>query len=139
MSRSTSRAWWASFGLRDQQEWSFGTFAIILLQMTMQYMAAAVVLPDPATTAEPIDLAEHHDRNRRFFFVFILGALATSLVKDWVLGGSLPETANLKGQLIAALLALVGLVFPGKMVQLAVALLAALGLTFYIGQLFSRL
>lgn len=53
-----TQAWWASFGLRDQAQWSFVGFAVVLLQMILLYMMAAVVLPDVGRD-EAVDLADH--------------------------------------------------------------------------------
>ena len=112
------QAWWASFGLREHDIWSFGTFAVILLQMVMQYMAAAVILPDPATGGEAIDLGDHHERHRKAFFGFIIGTIAASLAKDGMLDGRLPETGNLVGQLLGGALAATGIAFAHPRVQL---------------------
>lgn len=46
------QAWWASFGLRDHDDWSFLAFAVILIQVGLLYMAAAVILPDPPTSSK---------------------------------------------------------------------------------------
>ena len=133
------QAWWASFGLRDHEEWSFGTFAVILLQMVMIYMQAAIVLPDPPSERQPIDLADHFEKHRRAFFAFLLGTIAASLGKDWLLDERLPEARNLFGQLFAAALAAVGILSANKRVQLALAALAGTGLATYIVQLFGQL
>ncbi len=133
------QSWWASFGLRDHDSWGFGTFAVILVQMIMQYMAAAVVLPDPATHSEAIDLADHHEDHRKAFFGFILGAIVASLAKDWMLDGQLPEASNLIGQLIGGVIALVGITVANARVQLGLAIAAAIGLATYIVQLFAQL
>lgn len=133
------QAWWASFGLRDHEDWSFGTFAVILLQMVMIYMQAAIVLPDPPSEREPIDLADHFDEHRRAFFLFLLGTIAASLAKDWLLDGRLPEARNLFGQLVAAAMALIGIGSADRRVQLAIAALAAAGLATYIVLLFAQL
>ena len=133
------QAWWASFGLRDHEQWTFGTFAVILLQMIMVYMQSAIVLPDPPTDQEPIDLADHFEAHRIAFFGFLLGTIAASLAKDLLLDGHLPEARNLLGQAVAAGLALIGLAFAGRRVQLGVAIGAALGLATYIVLLFAEL
>ena len=133
------QAWWASFGLRDHQEWNFGTFAVILLQMIMLYMQSAIVLPDPPTEREPIDLSDHFEQHRRAFFLFLLGTVAASLAKDWLLNERLPEARNLSGQLVGAALAVVGIVVADRRVQLVLAALGAAGLATYIVLLFAEL
>lgn len=133
------QAWWASFGLRDHEEWSFGTFAVILLQMAMLYMQAAIILPDPPSEREPIDLADHFEKHRRAFFAFLIATIAASLAKDWALDGTLPEARNLFGQLFAGGLAIIGILVADRRVQLGLALLAGGGLATYIVLLFARL
>lgn len=133
------QSWWASFGLRDHESWSFGTFAVILIQMIMQYMSAAVVLPDPSTHSETIDLADHHEQHRKAFFGFLIGAVFASLAKDWMLDGRLPEAGNLFGQLFGGCIALVGIAVANARVQLGLAIVAAAGLAVYIVQLFAQL
>ena len=43
-----AQAWWASFDLHEREHWDFVSFAVILLQMVLLYMLAAVALPDVA-------------------------------------------------------------------------------------------
>ena len=40
------QVWWAMFGLRDYQSWTFIAFLIVLAQTATVYMMAAVVLPE---------------------------------------------------------------------------------------------
>ena len=47
------QSWWASFGLREHGEWNFISFAIVLLQMILLYMMAAVIFPDPLESRRP--------------------------------------------------------------------------------------
>lgn len=132
------QAWWASFGLRDHETWNFGTFAVILLQMALLYMQAAVVLPDPPEN-EAIDLADHHDRHRRAFFGFLLAGIVASLLKDLLLDGHLPESRNLMSHGLGAAIAILGLLLPSRRAQLALALIATAGFVNYVLQLFARL
>jgi hypothetical protein len=133
-----TQAWWASFGLRDYQQWSFVAFAVILLQMILLYMMAAVVLPH-VEGSEPVDLGEHFDRHRRAFFGFLVGLLAVSITKDVVLNGALPSPANLLFHLSLALAAVAGALVRSSKAQLLIALFAAAGFAVYIGILFARL
>lgn len=132
------QAWWASFGLRDHETWNFGTFAVILLQMSLLYMQAAVVLPDPPET-EAIDLAEHHERHRRAFFSFLLAAIVASLLKDVLLDGRLPEARNLMSHALGAAIAVLGMLLASRRAQLALALVATAGFINYVVQLFAKL
>jgi hypothetical protein len=85
--------WWSSFGLRDQENWTFGLYGLILLQTALFYLAAGLVLPD--LSPERIDLEADYYRNRGWFFGLLAGAAAASILKDVALEGTLPEPANL--------------------------------------------
>jgi hypothetical protein len=85
--------WWSSFGLRDQEDWTFGLYGLILLQTVLFYLAAGLVLPD--LSPERIDLKADYYRNRRWFFGLLAGAAVASVLKDVALEGELPEGANL--------------------------------------------
>lgn len=136
---SAVQSWWASFGLRDHTSWHFATFAVILVQMGLQYMTAAVVLPDPASHDEAIDLAQHHDKYRKAFFGFVIGVIVASIAKDWFLDGRLPEASNLYGQLFGMGIAGIGIAVANARVQLGLALVATLGFALYIITLFAQL
>ena len=88
-----TQMWWASFGLQDHREWTFGIFGLILLQFALFYLASSLVLPDLAP--ERIDLERDYYRNRGWFFGILAAAAVASLVKDLALEGELPELPNL--------------------------------------------
>jgi len=132
------QAWWASFGLEDYSGWRFDTFLVILTQMALVYMGAAVVLPDVPDGAA-IDLEAHYDAQRRPFFACLLLAVAVSLIKDLMLEGSLPGPANVAFHVFMALMALLGLVLKRRGPQLALALAVGAAFVAYVGLLFARL
>lgn len=88
------QSWWAMFGMREIEHWTFPAFSILLTQMIAQYMLAAIVLPDFFGN-ETIDLREHYWQHTRWFFGLLISLLAVSLVKDLVIGGRLPGGSNL--------------------------------------------
>jgi hypothetical protein len=88
-----TQMWWSSFGLRDHTDWSFGLYALILLQMGLFYLASGLVLPD--LSPEKIDLESDYFRNRGWFFGLLGGAAVVSILKDVALDGELPDTPNL--------------------------------------------
>ena len=59
-----TQSWWASFGLAGVQNWTFAGFGMVLVQTTLLYMLAALVLPD-FPSGEPVDLREHYFREAR--------------------------------------------------------------------------
>jgi hypothetical protein len=132
------QAWWASFGLRDRAVWTFLEFAVVLLQMVLIYMMAAVVLPDPGGD-DVIELDVHFDRNRRWFFGFFLATIFTSLLKDFVLEGHLPQNANVAFHAVLAASAVGGMIARARWMQIAIVGAIALGFGFYIVLLFARL
>ena len=40
------QSWWAMFGMRNVQVWTFPAFAVVVSQTILEYMLAAIVLPD---------------------------------------------------------------------------------------------
>lgn len=132
------QAWWASFGLEDQQEWRFDGFLTILVQMALIYMGAALVLPDVPQGAA-IDLEQHYQAQRRPFFACLLATVAVSLLKDWMLSGSLPDWLNLVFHAALAAIALLGLLARGRTSQIVLAVVVAVLFAAYVASLFARL
>ena len=133
-----TQSWWADFGLAGRQVWTFPQFGAVLLHTVLIYMMAALTLPD-VPAGEGVDLREHYYREARPFFILMIAMLASSIVKELLLEGRLPEPENLAFHGLAALLALVGTVVrrPRFHELLAPAMLALIGV--YIALLFSRL
>lgn len=133
-----AQAWWASFGLRDRTHWDFLTFAIILAQMGLIYMAAALVLPD-VPSGSAIDLAEHWQRHRAPFFGFMIAMLAASLLKSVALDARLPSNTDLLFHGLLAAVALIGIVARNARVQSALACAAVVIFVVYVAVLFARI
>ena len=133
-----AQAWWASFGLNRREAWDFLDFAVILLQMGFLYMLSALVLPD-VPAEQHVDLAGHFERHRKAFFLFLIGMLASSILKEVVLEHRLPSPVNLTFHLMLGAVAAVGMAVGGRRAQLALAVLA-LGLSLsYVALLFVHL
>ena len=133
-----AQAWWASFDLREREQWDFLSFAVILLQMALLYMLAAVVLPDVGPS-EKVDLIEHSDQHRRTFFGFLIAMLLASLAKDVILDHRLPRQVNLGFHLLLVAISIIGIFWKPPRVQLILALAALASFLSYIGVLFARL
>ena len=132
------QAWWASFGLEDVRDWRFDTFAVIMLQMALIYVLAALVLPDVAPV-DAVDLPAHYEAQRRPFFACLLALLVTSVVKDVMLDGALPEPVNLGFHLALAAVAIAGFARGGERAKRIVVALAGIWFAAYVGLLFTRL
>lgn len=133
-----AQAWWASFGLRDRTNWEFVPFAIILAQMGLVYMAAALVFTDVPGGAT-VDLAEHWERHRAAFFAFLLAMLAASLLKSLAFDGRLPSAVDVLFHAMLALIAVAGIVFRNSRAQLALACIAVAVFVSYVAILFASL
>jgi hypothetical protein len=133
-----AQGWWASFGLNERRDWDFLDFAVILLQMGLLYMLSALVLPD-VPAEQPVDLARHFERHRKAFFAFLIAMLASSIAKEAVLEHRLTSPLNLAFHVLLAVIAVAGIVFGSKRVQLALALFGTAGFIAYVSLLFTRL
>lgn len=133
-----AQAWWASFGLRERADWTFLSFAVILLQMIMLYMLAALVLPDVAPE-QHVDLSGHYELHHGAFFGFLIAMLATSVTKDVVLDHRLPMPVNLGFHVLLAAIAVAAIIVRGYRAHLAIALFAVAGTLAYIALLFAHL
>lgn len=133
-----AQAWWASFGLNARSDWDFLDFIVILIQMGLLYMLAALVLPD-VPAEQPVDLARHFERHRKAFFAFLIAMLASSVAKEGLLEHRLPVPLNLAFHLLLAAIAATGILARSKRAQLFLAITAAAGFLSYVALLFARL
>jgi hypothetical protein len=130
--------WWASFGLAGHQNWSFATFATILIMTALIYMMAAIVLPD-IPPDEPIDLRDHYYREAPAFFGIGAGVIVWSLLREYMIEGRLPEPLNLGFHgLFLAMAATAMLVRRSRLHEIFAGLMAILFVA-YVGLLFARL
>jgi hypothetical protein len=132
------QVWWSMFGLRNYNGWTFGSFLIILAQTSALYLMAAVLLPEQID-AESIDLAAHYERQRRWFFSFLVAALLISLVKDRVMNGRWPTGLNFTFHMIVMALALSAIFIRHRRYQEFAGIVGAGIFATYIVVLFPRL
>ena len=133
-----AQLWWASFGLAGHTDWTFATFAIVLLQTGLLYMMSAIVLPD-VPHAGVLDLSEHYWREVVPFFGISLLMLAVSITKDWMLNGGLPGASNLAFHATFAALSITALAARRPWVHSLIAGLMVVFVVAYIALLFARL
>lgn len=132
------QSWWAMFGLRHHENWTFAGFAIVLLHIISLYMLAGLVLPDFPPN-ESVDLRENYYAHHTWFFgVAVLSVLA-SLAKDLILSGSLPERTNVIFHIIFFVLAVIGAVTRREWYHKTAAVLMGLLFVFYTTLLFEYL
>ncbi|HEY4125443.1 MAG TPA: hypothetical protein VGM36_12570, partial [Rhizomicrobium sp.] len=76
------QSWWAMFGMRYMQHWTFFGFFIVLLQITFTYLMSATITPDPLGEEGRLDQREFFFREKNWFFIVSLCTLLSSLAKD---------------------------------------------------------
>jgi len=134
------QSWWALFGLRKFDAWTFPRFLIVLLHPITIVLMAALVLPDREEFSHgQVDLRVHYFRQSRWFFLVLMLTIVASLLRPLVLFGRL--TLNLDAEMQSFLFVLAGL---AAVVRVAwfhrlVALVFAITICFYIGLLFMQL
>jgi hypothetical protein len=130
------QSWWAMFGLRNVQSWTFAAFAVVLLQIVLEYLLAALLVP---VVADEVDMrAEYYAHSRWFFAAFFL-VLAASLAKDVVLGGTLPPGLNLGFHLVQMGIFLAAMATRSEPFHAGVAVFSLAVFVAYIALLFTRL
>jgi hypothetical protein len=131
------QSWWAMYGLRNESEWTFLKFLVVLLQPILLYLQAIVVLP--GANAPTLDLRSNYFAQRRWFFGLMLALLAASIAKDLVLDGQLPNATNLAFHGLMAATAVTAMITERPRFHEAAAYGSALLMAAYIWLLFARL
>jgi hypothetical protein len=111
--------WWVFFQWREQAEWSFGTFLMVVVWAVIFYLMAVVLYPPDLTERE--DFGEVFERNRSWF----LGLFVASSVADIALTATLGDLLNPPHYLPFVahfiVLGLLGLVWHSRRFHLALA------------------
>jgi hypothetical protein len=131
------QTWWSMFGLRNNTDWTFLEFCVVLLQPITLYLMAALVLPGAG--APELDLRSNYFAQRRWLFGLLAALLIISLLKDLVLTGSLPVPINVAFHALLFVMALAGVATANETYHRFFAYTAAAFFTAYIGLLFARL
>ena len=134
----TIQVWWSTFGLHNVRQWTFAKFLVVLAQSIAVYLMAAFITPELDGDGR-INLRDAYFREARWFFGSILAALAISLLKNFMLSGSLQSGFDLAGHIVFAAVALTGAVSRRDAVHKAIAPLSLLVLGLYIALLFLTL
>ena len=132
------QGWWASFGMREIRIWTFAMFAVVLLQTTLTYMLAALVLPD-FFGEHTVDLREHYFAHRQLFFGLFVVTLLVSLAKDVVLSGHLSDHVNVGFHCAFIAFTGIGALTVREWYHKTLAVLGVAGFATYIALLFTQL
>jgi hypothetical protein len=132
------QTWWAMFGLRSHHDWTFGAFAIVLLQTIVLYMLAGLVLPD-FFGDQPVNLRANYYAHHGWFFGLAVLLGFVSIGKDFVLDGRLPELRNLAFHIVFIATAGVAAITRREWYHKVMVVVTAGLFGFYIALLFARL
>jgi hypothetical protein len=132
------QSWWAMYGLRNHEGWSFLAFAVVLIQTVVLYMLAGLVFPD-IDNDHPVDLRAHYYDHARWFFVLAVSAGAISIAKDLVINGGWPSPANLGSQLVFMATCAIGAFTRNENYHRFLALFTAFAFSAYTALLFAHL
>ena len=88
-----AQAWWGMFGMRDFRQWNFAMYAAVLLQITLMYLAAGLVLPDIPAEG-PVDMKEGYFAHSQWFFGLFALTIAATFLKDYITLGRVSSTWN---------------------------------------------
>ena len=132
------QVWWASFGMRRHENWTFLALFVIVLQAISVYMVAALVLPD-VTGDAVVNLRQHYFAHRSWFFAALFAAVFFSAMKDLVLAGRVIGGINAEFHVIFAAAVVVAAITRREWFHNLLA--PAVGLVFFvhIALLFARL
>jgi len=132
------QSWWAMYGMRGRPEWAFVEFALVLLQVTVLYMLAGLVLPDVQSNART-HLKQHYFDQSRWFYSLAVFLLVVSIVKDVVLNGGLPAKTNVAFHLLFGTVWTAAAVTTSDSYHRWIPMVMGLSLGAYIALLFGRL
>jgi hypothetical protein len=132
------QSWWAMFALRSVQAWTFGAFAVVLLQTVLEYLLAALLAPMSFGEGE-VDLRAHYFAQSRPFFGTLVLVLAVSILKDLVLSGAFPSAPNLGFHLAWMVMGAVAMSTRAEWFHRLAAVVTLAGFVGYVVLLFTRL
>ena len=132
------QSWWAMFEMRSIPAWTFPMFAAVLLQTTLLYMLAALVLPDFFGDGT-VDLRLHYFAHRQLFFALFVAVLTVSIGKEWVLYRKVPDPIDLTFQLSFMAFAVAGTLTSREWFHKLFCLIGVLTFVAYITVLFAHL
>jgi hypothetical protein len=88
-----AQAWWGMFVMRAFREWTFAMYAVVVLQITLMYLAAGMVLPDVPPEG-PVDMRKGYFEHARWFFALMALTVAVTMLREVVTFGSISVSAN---------------------------------------------
>jgi len=130
--------WWAMFGMRHRQDWTFEQFGIVLLNVIFIYMVAGLVFPD-FFGDEVVDLRENFYAHRGWFFSFAVGIIAISVAKSLVLDHRLMPVPDLAFHVIFGATLFVGALTRQEVYHKSLVIFTSALFVLYILTLYARI
>lgn len=131
----SAQHWWAEWGLRHTQTWSFGTFWLQLLTPVDLFLLSALVLPDREEEGR-LDLSDWYFRNRKWFFAVMFFLPALSIVEELARTGRMSSAVNLVFLLAFDAVIVVAYLWPSRRAQEWITAQALVLTLVYVGVLF---
>ena len=103
------QSWWAMFGMRNIRHWTFFGFFIVLLQIVFTYLMSATITPDQVGESGRLDQRDFFFQEKTWFFIVSLGAICTSLTKDFFVIPGRPGPMDIGAHFVFIALILIGL------------------------------
>jgi hypothetical protein len=126
------------FELRHYQPWTFGVFAVVLLQTILTYMLVGLVFPD-FFGEEIVDLRESFYAHRVWFFALGFFVILASICKAVVLYGELPHPTDLAFHAFFGMIFLIGALTRRESFHKALVVIGMASFILYIVIVFARL
>jgi uncharacterized membrane protein len=89
-----AQAWWGMFAMHNMAHWNFLQYAMIVLQVTMMYLAAGTVMPELPHEG-PVDMRAAYFSNHSWFFGLLALTVVATFLKDFIIGGRIESWPNL--------------------------------------------
>lgn len=132
------QGWWSMFDLRRHENWTFIEFATVLGQTIVEYLLAALVLPDFAPR-ETVDLRRHYYEHHRWFFGLLALLIVVSIAKSLVVYAQWPPPLDIAFHAVFLAMGVAGAATANRRVHEGLAVLGAFVIGSYIALLFTRL
>lgn len=132
------QTWWAMFGLRAVEVWTFQAFAVTLMQPVLLFFMSALALPD-FDRDEALDLRANYFAQTRWFFGILLALVLVSLLRSVLLTGHVQDPADFVFHLVFIAGAAGGAIFANETYHKILAPFSAGVYALYIALLFTAL
>ena len=132
------QTWWMMFGMQHLATWTFGLFALVLIQPILLFFLSALIWPD-FDRDEALDLHANYFAQTRWFFCILIAIVLISLWREWAFTGHLQSPADFLFHLAFIVAAVGGAVFANETYHRVLAPLTSAMFVLYIGLLFTTL